>query len=138
MLLDRMSRSAERHNRVIVLFTDGENNTGRDPVETLKESNEANIRVHFIGVDLEREIRGKPQVQRLLQSVIGYATAAEVSIVAQKCHSGFAGSRTAELVQWKTMKWRNGLGTRDTCGSVAAAVWKCLKRLAFCRFCASQ
>jgi Ca-activated chloride channel family protein len=70
-LLDRMAKSADR-NRVIVLFTDGENNTGRDPIETLKESNAANIRVHFIGVDLEQDIRRKPQVQMLLQSVIGY------------------------------------------------------------------
>jgi Ca-activated chloride channel homolog len=68
-LLVRQSRGHERRNQVIVLFTDGENNKGRDPLESLTESNAANIRVHFIGVDLEQEVRNKPQVQQLLQAV---------------------------------------------------------------------
>jgi Ca-activated chloride channel family protein len=68
-LLARQSHGQERRNQVIVLFTDGENNKGRDPLESLTESNAANIRVHFIGVDLETEVRNKPQVQQLLQSV---------------------------------------------------------------------
>ena len=59
----------ERRNRVIVLFTDGENNRGRDPVEVLKESNAAQIRVHMVGVDLEDEIRNKNEVQRLVGTV---------------------------------------------------------------------
>jgi len=61
-----------RRNQVVVLFTDGENNHGRDPMEVLGESNAANIRVHMVGVDLEEEIRNKPQVQRLFQSVRRY------------------------------------------------------------------
>jgi len=68
-LLARQANSAGRGNQVIVLFTDGENNKGRDPMEVLAESNAANIRVHFIGVDLEQEVRNKPQVQILLQAV---------------------------------------------------------------------
>ena len=40
-----------RRNRVIVLFTDGENNRGRDPVEVLRESQAAGIRVHMVGVE---------------------------------------------------------------------------------------
>jgi len=68
-LLARQSRGHERRNQVIVLFTDGENNKGRDPIESLNESNAANIRVHFIGVDLEEEVRKKPQVQQLLIAV---------------------------------------------------------------------
>jgi len=61
-----------RRNQVVVLFTDGENNHGRDPMEVIGESNAANIRVHMVGVDLEEEIRNKPQVQRLFQSVRRY------------------------------------------------------------------
>ena len=68
-LLSRQANSAGRGNQVIVLFTDGESNKGRDPLSVLTESNAANIRVHFIGVDLEQEIRNKPQVRRLVESV---------------------------------------------------------------------
>lgn len=71
-LLNRQSRSVERRNQVIVLFTDGENNKGRDPVDVLKESNDANIRVHFVGVDLEDEMKTRPPVQKLLASVHQY------------------------------------------------------------------
>ncbi|MBI1875862.1 MAG: VWA domain-containing protein [Acidobacteria bacterium] len=71
-LLARQSEGRERRNQVVVLFTDGENNHGRDPMEVLGESNAANIRVHMVGVDLEEEIRNKPQVQRLFQSVRRY------------------------------------------------------------------
>ncbi|HTM19368.1 MAG TPA: VWA domain-containing protein, partial [Kofleriaceae bacterium] len=69
---DRGPRAAERRNQVVVLFTDGENNKGRDPLEVLGESNAANIRVHMVGVDLEEEVRNKPQVQRVFQSVRRY------------------------------------------------------------------
>ena len=57
----------DRRNQVVIVFTDGENNKGRDPMEVLGESNAANIRVHMVGVDLEEEVRNKPQVQRLFQ-----------------------------------------------------------------------
>jgi Ca-activated chloride channel family protein len=70
---DAAQRGLRRdRNQVVVLFTDGENNHGRDPMEVLGESNAANIRVHMVGVDLEEEIRNKPQVQRLFQSVRRY------------------------------------------------------------------
>jgi len=68
-LLVRQAGLGERGHQVEVLFTDGENNRGRDPEEVLAESNDANIRVHFIGVDLEEEVRRKPEVQRLLQTI---------------------------------------------------------------------
>src|SRR5437867_5041143 len=68
----KQSNGADRRNQVVILFTDGENNKGRDPLEVLGESNAANIRVHMVGVDLEEEIRNKPQVQRLFQSVRRY------------------------------------------------------------------
>ena len=63
---------ALRRNQVIVLFTDGESNKGRDPVEVLAESNAADIRVHFVGLDLEEEVRNKAQVQKLLDAVRRY------------------------------------------------------------------
>src|SRR5262245_18653826 len=59
-------------NQVVILFTDGETNKGRDPLEVIGESNAANIRVHMVGVDLEEEVRNRPQVQRLFQSVRRY------------------------------------------------------------------
>jgi len=68
-LLAKQSSGGNRRNQVVILFTDGENNKGRDPVEVLGESNAANIRVHMVGVDLEEEVRNKPQVQRLFRSV---------------------------------------------------------------------
>ena len=63
---------ALRRNQVVVLFTDGESNKGRDPVDVLAESNAANIRVHFVGLDLEEEVRNKAQVQKLLDAVKRY------------------------------------------------------------------
>jgi len=71
-LLARQSGGGDRRNQVVILFTDGENNKGRDPLEVLRESNAANSRVHMVGVDLEEEVRNKPQVQRLFQSVSRY------------------------------------------------------------------
>jgi Ca-activated chloride channel family protein len=61
-----------RRNQVVVLFTDGESNKGRDPVDVLAESNAANVRVHFVGLDLEEEVRNKAQVQKLLDAVKRY------------------------------------------------------------------
>jgi len=71
-LLAKQSGGASRGNQVVILFTDGENNKGRDPMDVLRESNAAKIRVHMVGVDLEEEVRNKPQVQRLFQSVGRY------------------------------------------------------------------
>ena len=68
-LLAKQSSGGNHRNQVVILFTDGENNKGRDPLEVLGESNAANIRVHMVGVDLEEEVRNKPQVQRLFRSV---------------------------------------------------------------------
>ncbi len=57
---------------MIVVFTDGEHNFGRDPIEVLDESDAAAIRVHVIGVDLEEEVESKPAVQRLIMTVRKY------------------------------------------------------------------
>jgi Ca-activated chloride channel family protein len=61
-----------RRNQVVVLFTDGENNKGRDPVDVLAESNAASIRVHFVGIDLEEEVRNKAQARKLFEAVKRY------------------------------------------------------------------
>ncbi len=71
-LLARQATSEGRRNQVVVLFTDGENNAGREPIAMLEESDAANIRVHMVGVALEEEIKKKPQVQQLLQAIRRY------------------------------------------------------------------
>lgn len=67
-LLDRQ-RGADRRRQVIVVYTDGEHNFGRDPLEPLDQSDAAGIRVHLVGVDLEEEIKVKGSVQQLVASV---------------------------------------------------------------------
>lgn len=59
-------------NKVIVVFTDGANNAGRDPVEALKEATLAGIRVHVVGIDLESEMERSPQVLRLVTTTRAY------------------------------------------------------------------
>jgi Ca-activated chloride channel family protein len=59
-------------NKVIVVFTDGANNAGRDPVEALKEATLAGIRVHVVGIDLEAEMTRSPQVVRLVNTTKAY------------------------------------------------------------------
>jgi Ca-activated chloride channel family protein len=71
-LLARQAAVPGRRNKVAIVFTDGENNTGRDPQEALAESDASGVRVHLIGVDLEEEIKKKPQVQALLHAVERY------------------------------------------------------------------
>jgi Ca-activated chloride channel family protein len=68
-MLARQAAGGARGQQVIVLFTDGEYNRGRDPVEVLSESKDANIRVHVIGVDLDQEVKDKPAVQQLMATV---------------------------------------------------------------------
>jgi hypothetical protein len=53
----------------VVLFTDGESNRGREPVEVLAESAKADIRVHVVGVDLEADVKEKPGVQMLMHAI---------------------------------------------------------------------
>jgi Ca-activated chloride channel homolog len=67
-LLARQSTDTRR-NKVIVVFTDGEYNFGRDPLETLDEAAAAGVRVHVVGVDLEEEAKHKPAVVGLIRAV---------------------------------------------------------------------
>lgn len=71
-LLERQAVVAGRRNKVIVVFTDGENNIGREPLDALAEADGSGVRVHMIGVDLEEEIQKKPAVQALLRAVERY------------------------------------------------------------------
>ena len=67
-LLERQ-KGESRRSRVIMVFTDGEHNLGRDPLEALSQADGAGIRVHLVGVDLEEEIKSKQAVQRLIETV---------------------------------------------------------------------
>ena len=71
-LLARQAAVPGRRNKVIVVFTDGENTIGRDPLAALAQSDAGGIRVHLVGVDLEEDITKKPQVQALLRAVGRY------------------------------------------------------------------
>ena len=71
-LLARQTVGSDTRGRVVVLFTDGENNRGRDPVDVLAQSDAARIRVHVVGVDIEARVRQKPEVERLVAAVRGY------------------------------------------------------------------
>ena len=68
-VLSRQSTPTSRGHQVVVLFTDGESNRGREPVDVLKESKDAAIRVHVVGVDLEMDVKEKPGVQMLMAAV---------------------------------------------------------------------
>lgn len=68
-VLSRHATASSRGHQVIVLFTDGESNRGREPVDVLKESKQALIRVHVVGVDLETDVKEKPGVRMLMAAV---------------------------------------------------------------------
>jgi Ca-activated chloride channel family protein len=68
VLLARQSFTTVR-NKVIVIFTDGEHNSGRDPIEALGETSEAEVRAHLIGVNLDEVVKKKPAVAELIRVV---------------------------------------------------------------------
>ena len=69
MLLRRQASTDQHRNRVIVVFTDGEHNHGRDPLDALADAHDAGQRVHLVGVDLDEEVKEKPAVLRLVRAV---------------------------------------------------------------------
>jgi Ca-activated chloride channel family protein len=70
IVLFRREENSETKNKVIVVFTDGEHNYGRDPIEILEEARFYGYRVYLIGVELGSEITRKQKVQDLIQAVI--------------------------------------------------------------------
>jgi Ca-activated chloride channel family protein len=68
-MLSRQAKEGSHGHQVIVLFTDGEYNRGRDPIDVLAESKDADIRVHVIGVDLAQEVKEKPAVMQLMTTI---------------------------------------------------------------------
>ena len=113
-LLARQAVVPGRRNKVIVVFTDGENTIGRDPMAALSAADGAGIRVHLVGVDLEEEITRKPAVRALLRAVTRFggryfnaATARELDAASRAIDSiekGVLVSRTFErdapVFQW--------------------------------------
>jgi Ca-activated chloride channel homolog len=69
MLLLRRQSTSERRNKVLLVFTDGASNTGRDPVKSLENATRAGTRVHVVGVDLDQERQRSPQVETLIEAV---------------------------------------------------------------------
>jgi Ca-activated chloride channel family protein len=67
-LLARQS-TAEARNKVVVVFTDGNSNMGRDPIQSVGDANAAGVRVHIVGVDLKEEMRRHPEVGQLIATV---------------------------------------------------------------------
>jgi hypothetical protein len=70
-LLERQREDPPR-SQVITVFTDGEHNIGREPVEVLGESNAAGIRFHVVGVDLEDKVKNNEPIKKLVGAVTGY------------------------------------------------------------------
>lgn len=67
--LFRREDDPETKNKVILIFSDGEHNYGRDPVDALSEARFYGYRVYLIGVELGAEITGKERVQALIQAI---------------------------------------------------------------------
>jgi hypothetical protein len=68
-----LGKQSDRHRtKVIVVFTDGERNYGRDPLQSLADADRDNIRVHVVGVDLDEQIKERPAVQGLITAVRRY------------------------------------------------------------------
>ena len=60
----------ESKGRLMIVLTDGENNTGRDVYMAIRKASEAGFRIHFIGVDLEKA-RDAPQLIAAVQATGG-------------------------------------------------------------------
>lgn len=65
-------QSGRERTRVILVFTDGERNYGRDPLESLADADSAHARVHLVGVNLDEQIKERPTVQALISAVRRY------------------------------------------------------------------
>jgi Ca-activated chloride channel family protein len=68
-LLVRQRGRDESREGVIVILTDGENTAGREPVQAAEEALDAGNQIYLVGVDLEDEIKRRPEVVRLINVV---------------------------------------------------------------------
>jgi hypothetical protein len=55
---------------VVLVFTDGENNIGRDPVQAVRTMREAGHRGYMIGIDLPEYVTQREAVQRLVNAFV--------------------------------------------------------------------
>jgi Ca-activated chloride channel family protein len=69
MQLLRRQSTSERRNKVLMVFTDGASNLGRDPMLSLNEAVRTGTRVHMIGVDLEEERKQTPKVDEFIDAL---------------------------------------------------------------------
>jgi len=95
-LLVRQPGATGRGHKVIVVFTDGENTMGRDPLGALQQADAADIRVHLVGIALDQEVRSKPKVQALLRAVGKYGGR---SFNASSASELDAASRTIDAIE---------------------------------------
>jgi len=95
-LLVRQPGASGRGHKVIVVFTDGENTMGRDPLGALQQADAADIRVHLVGIALDQEVRSKPKVQALLRAVGKYGGR---SFNASSASELDAASRTIDAIE---------------------------------------
>jgi Ca-activated chloride channel family protein len=66
LMIQRMDTGRDQ---VIMVYTDGEHNHGRDPLEVLPQVYLGGTKVHLVGVDLEQRIREKENVKLLIDKV---------------------------------------------------------------------
>lgn len=55
----------ESRDNLMVVFTDGENNTGRDVYAAIQQARDRHFRIHFMGIEVEKAIGGS----RLIEAV---------------------------------------------------------------------
>lgn len=69
-MFQREQDFSDNQNKVAIIFTDGENNFGRDPLEALSEARFRGYRVYLIGVDLPPEVTRKETQKLLIQAIM--------------------------------------------------------------------
>ena len=68
-LLARQSTTGQPRDRIIMVLTDGENTAGREPIGEVMKAYDAGNQIYLVGVDLDNEVKRKPQVLRLIRTV---------------------------------------------------------------------
>jgi len=69
MTLLRRQSTAEHRNKVLLVFTDGASNMGRDPAQSIEDATRGGTRVHLVGVDLEDDSASKGPVSKLVETI---------------------------------------------------------------------